>query len=155
MTHRLLDANTAFAVSGRIALFVSRHPPSKERVEELEVELQKLGRELDRFVMMQIIWPRPGVKLEGMRETNARMDTALNAQHKHLAAVGIVMRDKGFLAAALRSVIAASMVMKGGPVPVKIFATPEDAAGWLDQQLPGATTTDLARTIAELDAALA
>jgi hypothetical protein len=154
--HRKLTPDIAIGHEANIIVFISRVPPEEATIADIAREISHTAlAEKRKAGLLQIIWPRPGVKLDNVGDTSKRIDKMLREQLPHLAAVAIVLRDKGFFAATMRAVINGMLLTRGIPIPSKIFGDHTDAGAFVckhAERPPGATELDA--LISAMDASL-
>lgn len=135
MTPRILhqdDERTIAAVDSLIVL-VARQPATADDVRRIGRELRTLALEYPKGVgYVHVIDSRPGEKRRVPDETRAAfVELAKNAPPE-ARCVAVVLLAEGFIAAAMRGVIAAVLAAFRAPMPLRVFSSVGDACGWIE-----------------------
>jgi len=150
------DDDRVIAVVDALVVLVARRPATPEHVARIDAEIRALAKKRPEGVAyVHVVDSRKGETRRVPEETRrAFVELAKNAPPE-ARCVGVVLLAEGFVAAAMRGVVAAAVAAIRSRVPMKVFASIDETCAWVEETFRAsgarvATARDLAGAIERL-----
>ncbi len=115
-------------------MLVARRPATPEHVKRIDAELRALARTYPEGVgYLHVVDSRKNESRRVSDETRrAFVELARNAPPE-ARCVGIALLADGFIAAAMRGVVAAAVAALRARVPIRVFGAVSDTCSWIEE----------------------
>jgi len=133
------DDDRTIAVVDALVVLVARRPATPEHVARIDAEIRALAKSRPLGVAyVHVVDGRKGESRRVPEETRkAFVELAKNAPPE-ARCVGVVLLAEGFVAAAMRGVVAAAVAAIRSRVPMKVFSSIEETCVWVEETLRAA-----------------
>jgi hypothetical protein len=130
------DDDRVIAVVDALVVLVARKPATPDHVARIDTEIRTLAKAQPRGVAyVHVVDARKGESRRVPEETRrAFVELAKNAPVE-ARCVGVVLLAEGFVAAAMRGVVAAAVASIRSRVPMKVFGSIDDTCTWIESTL--------------------
>jgi hypothetical protein len=130
------DGDRTIAVVDAMVVLVARRPAMPEHVARIDAEIRALAKARPRGVAyVHVVDGRKGESRRVPEETRrAFVELAKNAPPE-ARCVGVVLLAEGFVAAAMRGVVAAAVAAIRSRVPMKVFSSIDETCAWIEGTL--------------------
>jgi hypothetical protein len=132
---RTVDSNYCIAHWSRVFVIVWRRETTMSAVDDLQRNLVKFAAENPKAGILTIVERNAPLPPSLVRQRLAEILTSVGSSIQRSA---VVFEGEGFRAAAVRGVVTGLTMLARPPYPHKVFATVDEAFGWLATGLEAA-----------------
>jgi len=147
---KILEKTDDYAIvgCGRVVLLVWRTHSTARGIERVDTQLRRWAAvRPGGVVLMPVVAVQPARPPDD--QVRAAMRRVLQAPAPELVGLGTIHPGTGFVAAFVRALVSGLQRLHPGAIPMRVFPSPVEAAGWAADLLddPGITPEALARAI--------